>query len=513
MRPLRTLGPAVAIKPAKEADVCLLLEGSYPFEPGGVSVWVDALLAAQSHLTFHLVSIVADRSPRQLRYELPPNVVGRTEIVLHDLPTKSRDSAALDQLVAELEAPLGRLLQRGGRADLTDIVDLLKSRRGLASRSNLLDSKAAWRMMRNVYDGWMPQAPFLDFFWSWRSLVGGAFSVLLAEIPPARLYHSISTGYAGLLLARLSWETGRPALLTEHGIYTNERRVEIATAEWLRYERAESLDVERCAPDLRDFWMDAFIGYAQACYQSCERIVTLFAGNQKLQKRDGAPADRLAVIPNGVEMTGVDQTARAGQPHPPTVAFIGRVVPIKDTKTFLRAFALLLESMPEARALVLGSIDQDPDYFRECQAMVTHWGLDGEVAFEGEVKVPEWFARIDVVVLTSVSESQPLILLEAGMAGVPCVASDVGSCRDILLGQPDESPPIGPSGIVTLPASPLATAQAMEALLSNPTLRADFAASARERVRRYYSKAATDRAYRELYETMLDAAAPAEEKA
>lgn len=59
----------------------------------------------------------------------------------------------------------------------------------------------------------------------------------------------------------------------------------------------------------------------------------------------------------------------------------------------------------------------------------------------------------------------------------------------------------------------MATAQAMEALLSNPALRADFAASARERVRRYYSKAATDRAYRELYETMLDAAAPAEEKA
>jgi glycosyltransferase involved in cell wall biosynthesis len=513
LKPLRQPGPAVAIEPPNDADVCLLLEGSYPFEQGGVSVWVDALLRAQSHLTFHLVAIVADRSPRQLRYELPPNVVGLTKIVLHDVPTKSRDSAALDRLVTELEAPLGRLLRRGDRADLTEIVDLLEGHRELATRSNLLNSQAAWRMMINVYDKWMPQVPFLDFFWSWRSLVGGLLSVLLAEIPPARLYHSISTGYAGLLLARLSWETGRPTLLSEHGIYTNERRVEIATAEWLRYERAESLDVERSMPDLRDFWMEAFIGYARACYQSCERIITLFAGNQKLQKRDGAPADRLLVIPNGVEMNGADQTAYAPQPHPPTVALIGRTVPIKDTKTFLRAFALLLESMPEARALLLGSIDQDPDYFHECEAMVTHWGLDGKVAFEGEVRVPEWFPRIDVVVLTSVSESQPLVLLEAGMAGIPCVASDVGSCREILLGEPDEYPPIGPSGIITLPASPLATAQAMAALLSNPVLRADYSAAARERVRCYYSKAVTDRAYRELYETLLDAAAPAAERA
>lgn len=512
MREQRQLRSALAAEPAKEADVCLLLEGTYPFERGGVSVWVEALLKAQSHLTFHVVAIVADLSGREMPYELPPNVVSLTKIMLHESPTKWKDSAALDQLVAQLEAPLCRLLQSGDRADLTEIVDLVGHSHGLATRANLLNSEAAWRMILNAYRKLMPQVPFLDFFWSWRSLVSGLFAVLLADIPPARVYHSISTGYAGLLLARLSRETKKPALLTEHGIYNNERRIEIATAEWLRYNKIEPFNLERGLPDLRDFWIGAFEGYARASYQSCEQIITLFAANQTLQKRDGAPAERLRIIPNGVEINEAGPVASASEVHPPTVAFIGRTVPIKDTKTFIRAFSLLLENLPPARALVLGSIDQDPEYFRECQEMVTYLGLVDKIEFQGVVRLTEWYPRIDVIVMTSVSEAQPLVLLEAAIAGIPCVASDVGSCRDILLGHPDEYPKIGPSGIITPPATPSATAQAMASLLSNPARRAEYATAARERVKRYYNKARTDRAYRELYEAFLHGTVSSGEK-
>src|SRR3546814_1348247 len=102
----------------------------------------------------------------------------------------------------------------------------------------------------------MPEGSFLEFFWSWRSMMSSLFAVLLAEIPPARAYHTISTGYAGVLAARAHIETRRPALITEHGIYTNERRIEITMANWLHEVNAGSLAVQRKKRDLRDLWID-----------------------------------------------------------------------------------------------------------------------------------------------------------------------------------------------------------------------------------------------------------------
>ena len=50
------------------ADVCLILEGTYPYVTGGVSVWTDDLIRAQSHLTFHLVTLLAPGADRTLRF-------------------------------------------------------------------------------------------------------------------------------------------------------------------------------------------------------------------------------------------------------------------------------------------------------------------------------------------------------------------------------------------------------------------------------------------------------------
>lgn len=67
---------------APRADVCLLMEGSYPYVAGGVSTWTHDLIRSHSDLTFHIVALVADRSARKLAYELPPNVTGLTHVYL-----------------------------------------------------------------------------------------------------------------------------------------------------------------------------------------------------------------------------------------------------------------------------------------------------------------------------------------------------------------------------------------------------------------------------------------------
>ena len=57
------------------------------------------------------------------------------------------------------------------------------------------------------------------------------------------------------------------------------------------------------------------------------------------------------------------------------------------------------------------------------------------MTFTGRVNLLEYLGKIDVVVLTSLSEAQPLVILEAGAAGVPVVATDVGACGEMILGQ------------------------------------------------------------------------------
>ena len=63
--------------------------------------------------------------------------------------------------------------------------------------------------------------------------------------------------------------------------------------------------------------------------------------------------------------------------------------------------------------------------------------------FTGAVNIVEYLGRIHVVVLTSLSESQPLTILEAGAAGIPFVATNVGSCREVIEGRSDEQPLTG----------------------------------------------------------------------
>lgn len=480
------------------ADVCIIVEGSYPYVAGGVSSWVHDLLQAQHDLSFHLLVLKADDAPARPKFALPANVVGITEVALQSDEPQVPAGRSIDPLMRRLEAPLKRLLRRGGRDDLAAVIAALRSHPAI-TRGLLLNSEPAFEMLQRIYDDAVPGCSFLRYFWSWRSLVGGLFAVLLAELPRARTYHAISTGYAGLFMARAVIETGRPGLLTEHGIYTNERRIEIAMADWLIEAESESLDIVRRHRDLREFWLDAFQAYSTVCYACCESVVTLYRGNQVLQLRDGAPAQRMAVIPNGIDVNLYSSVQRTAGPRPPTVALIGRVVPIKDVKAFIRATALLRERVPGVRALMLGPIDEDPVYFDECREMVAHLGLEGMFEFTGRVRLVDRLGEIDVVVLTSLSEAQPLVLLEAGAAGVPCVATDVGACREIIEGRSDESPPLGPGGFVTPMANPRAVAHALADLLLDPALHQRCAQAMRERTRLYYDKAGVDRSYHALY--------------
>ena len=332
-------------------------------------------------------------------------------------------------------------------------------------------------------------------------------SRLRRQEKPIRLLITVGAGRFKWSVLRDVARDGLPG--AHHFFITFDTRAEGAElADWLRDARPTSLAVSDRPTDLRDIWMSAFGAYSRAAYESANRIVTLYGGNQAVQQREGASPTRMTIIPNGVDVERYATVRRGARTHPPTVALMGRVVPVKDIKTFVRAAAQLRELVPRLRVQILGARDEDPTYARECDDLVAFLGLNDCLEFKGHVDSREALAQIDVLVLTSLSEAQPLVLLEAGAAGIPCVATDVGACREIILGRPEEYPALGAGGLVTPLANPRATAQAVAQLLRDELLRARCGRAIQTRVRRYYNRRMVDAAYAELYAKQIAMSVP-----
>ena len=498
----RTTAPQRQVN-SGHADVCLIVEGCYPYVPGGVSGWIDWLMRTQPDKTFSVVVLWPRPTEQPARYSLPGNAVGLHHLYLQDFGGRPVTRLEPPIETDALADALAGFINQGGIGPLRAVMREIAELRGRISLETMFNSPMAWRIVQRNYRSTMPFGSFLHYFWAWRALLGGLFATLEFPLPSASVYHTISTGYAGVLAARAGIETGRPVLLTEHGIYTNERRIELLMADWVTdtIDKGHLLDDPRL--DLRDMWVTAFEAYARTCYEGCSKVVTLFSDNQRAQRALGASAGRLHVIANGIDLKRFASLPQAGNGDRPTVALVGRVVPIKDVKSFITAAKLLIARVPDLRALVIGPTDEDPSYFEECVALVEMLGLGHCVEFTGTVNVVDVMPSIHVSVLTSLSESQPLVVLEAGAAGIPFVATDVGSCREIIDGRPDESPRLGPGGIVTGLVAPAEIAEALAQLLADHALRHSCAANLRERVRRYYTSEQAAGSYNALYRDLM----------
>lgn len=487
------------------ADVCLIVEGAYPYVLGGVASWTHQLISGLPDVRFALVTILPDPSfARGDKYQVPPNVVSRSHVYLFGEPPAAPPleppSAFMADVATMHAAPVA------ARCPHVRQLATAWDAAGLASAS-IQGSRGAWKYMTSQYERLGRQVSFLDYFWTWRATHGPIFRLFDGELPRADVYHSLSTGYAGMLAALGASHHGGGMLLTEHGIYTRERDIEIVQAEWIFQEATEGSAYAPDDPFFKRWWREQYRFLAQIAYQAADRVVALNDVNRGHQVKAGAPEEKMAIVPNGVPVARYEplRAARDWTGRPFRIALIGRVVPIKDVKCFIRAIHLARAEVA-VEAFVLGPLDEDPDYALECTQLVELLELQGAVTFTGSVDVKEWLPRMDLVALTSVSESQPLVVLEANAAGLPSICTDVGGCRELLEGRAGDDARLGPSGLVVQVASPDAVADAVVALARQPERYAALARAAVLRVERYYGEEVLFAGYRRLYRELVPAA-------
>ncbi|MFK7861634.1 MAG: GT4 family glycosyltransferase PelF [Granulosicoccus sp.] len=525
-------------RPDVPADVCLLLEGTFPYVRGGVSTWVRQLIEGMPHIRFSIVYLGADsKTHYEPVYTLPENLVHlETHFLLEE--KSAQPTSSLKERVGEKFSSLLKAIKRQHsdrtrfeqseccHASLFEADGKLDEcvGRGFAqllcgddpiSSHDLETHDAAWESIRTHYARAPDGLDFNHYFWSVRSMHAPMFK--LAEIarraPIAGVYHSVSTGYAGYLGSLIKQQVGAPFIISEHGIYTKERELDLAQVDWI----PEDYDPYKVGLNdnmnyLRGLWIRFFGSLGRMAYASANEVFTLYEGNRKRQIADGADEARLHIVPNGVDIARYAKARRpAGAPVPPVIVLIGRVVPIKDIKTFIRTMQIVHENMPEVEGWLYGPEDEDAAYTRECRDLINSIGLAGVVKFKGFEDPALIFPKVGLSVLSSVSEGQPLVVLEGFAAGIPAVTTDVGSCRELMHGIDETDKALGKAGEVVPIANPEALARAcMELLVSEESWRS-ASRCAMARVERYYSDTGMIHRYEQVYARYLTGIAASNE--
>ncbi|MBT9587499.1 GT4 family glycosyltransferase PelF [bacterium] len=487
-------------------DVLLILEGTYPYVSGGVSSWVHSLIQDLGELQFGLLYLAPSWESKTPKYRMPGNVKFLLELSALDLTPGWQTSARGNKKLWKALDDFHSELQQGHLTHFADLyAQLGDPARRACSFLDLTRGPQMWDILTRTYSRFAPEASFLDFFYAWRSSHLPLLHLLGAKLPSARVIHTICTGWAGFLGTLARYRSGRPLLLTEHGIYTNERRIEISQAQWLHGTGGDDASFQADMGYFKLLWTRIFEALGRLTYDHCDGIYTLYRGNRELQVQFGAPREKIRIIPNGVRIERF-QADRSPLPEtgPLLVGFIGRIVPIKDLKTLIRAARLVVDRCPRAEFWVLGPSDEDKSYFEECQTLVGLLGLGEKLRFWGPVDVKQYYPRLQVQVLTSISEGQPLVILEGYCSGLPCVATRVGACSEMIDGLTEDDRQLGRSGLVTPVCNPQATAEAILQILLHPEVHRQMVETALQRVRQFYDHQQMVAAYRRIYTFQRD---------
>lgn len=465
--------------------ICIIAEGSYPYITGGVSSWIHSMVRQMPENEFIIYAIGAQSKQKgKFKYVLPDNVIEIKEVFLDAYLEEEGEWGRHFKLAEKQTTALRSLLGGESEVKWEDIFDLFRSSR-FKSAAEFLSSKDYFDVVEGLCRSKYSLVPFTEMFWTIRSMIMPLLLTIRHDIPEADVYHSVSTGYAGVVGTLAKYIHDKPLILTEHGIYSREREEEIIKADWVKGY-------------FKDLWIEYFYTLSGCIYNAADQITTLFNRNKEIQVELGCEAEKIRIIPNGVHTTDISTFPSRPADGKVKIGAVVRIVPIKDIKTMLQSFAIVKREVPQAELIIMGPIEEDDEYYVECLQMVDSLELQ-DVVFTGEVRVMDYLWQMDILLLTSISEGQPLAVLEGMSCGKPFVTTNVGSCKELLYGLNDD---IGAAGLVAPVMHYEVLAESIIKLCRDEALREEMGHNALQRVSRHYKYEDFINSYKKLYASL-----------
>ncbi|MFY1691960.1 glycosyltransferase [Plantactinospora sp. WMMB782] len=298
---------------------------------------------------------------------------------------------------------------------------------------------------------------------------------LLAERGTALLHAHF--GVEGVYVVPLARALGVPLVTTLHGFdvtITKSRLLASRKTSWVNY-----------------------VAWRNELFDAGARFVCVSEHIRARALDWGYPADRLVVLPTGVD---VDLIAPAGPVETPRILHVARLVEKKGTADLLRAFAVVRRAVPDAELVVVG----DGPLRESLDALAAQLDIAAAVRFLGALPHPEtlgWLRRSRLLCQPSVTaasgdqEGLPTVLLEAAASGRPVVGTRHGGIAEAVTD--------GTDGYLVAERDVAGLAERLTALLADPDLCRRFGeAGRRTAVERFNLRSQTDR-LESLYRTLL----------
>ncbi len=464
--------------------ICLVAEGCYPYVVGGVSGWVNSMIKAFPEHEFVILSIIADRTQSgKFAYELPSNVSAVYESYLNDDDWGKGGSRIRKKRMSRKHFVALRSIIMNEYPQWDTVFDLFMNQN--FSIDDLLMGADFLKIIQECYDKQYSQVNFSDFLWTMRSIYLPLFLIMKTDIPYADVYHCVATGYAGVLGGMANYKYSCGLIVSEHGIYAREREEELIKATWV-------------AGIYKNIWIDQFRKMAKLAYDKADCVTALYEHARELQIELKCPPEKTMITANGIDP---DRFASLPGKTEEDMAYINigavlRVTPIKDVKTMIRAFAFAKRIVPNLRLWIMGPCDEDEKYAQECFELVDVMQLR-DVIFTGRINVTDYLGRMDFTILTSISEGQPLTILEGYAAHKPAIATDVGNCKGLIYGENDDN--LGAAGILTHIMNTEEIANAMTELARNTEKRLAMGETGYQRLQMKYRLNMMQQKYVEIY--------------
>ena len=465
-------------------DVMLILEGTYPFNGGGVSTWAHMLCNRVKNVNYTLYSINADYEAKS-KYILSENVKDVIQVPLWSplepqeilnynkkfYKTVNRKEQNDGVEIIEKFIPIfERLITNiyNAKADVEDTDDVIFDMWRFFQKHDYkktMRSAAVWRTFCRMVSEVIAkdnhyEATLYDLTvamrWLYRFLIP-----LSIDVPKVDISHLTLSGFPVIPALVLKYKYGTPIMATEHGVFIRERLIAINSSEYSFFLKNFLIKFSECI--------------TKVVYYKADIILSVNKFNMSWEKLYGANPNKIDVIYNGIDHElFVPSEKPAHLQNVPTVVAAARIFELKDILTMIRSCGVVKQSIPNVKYLVYGDNNAVPDYTRECRNLIAELGLQENFILAGYHDKPnELFCEGDVSILTSISEGFPYTVLESMSCAVPVVATDVGGVTEALDDQ---------CGFICKPKDYVGIGNSVVTLLQDEALRKKMGAYARKKV-------------------------------